>query len=78
MNYTIELDELNEYNIGALIYLLELQTAYAGELLNINAYNQPGVEGGKDATYALFGRKGYEDKAKEMQSAPADEAKYII
>ncbi len=78
MNYTIEMDEVNECNIGALIELLQLQTAYAGELLNIDAYNQPGVEGGKDATYALFGRVGYEDKTAEMEKAPADDCKYII
>ena len=78
MNYTIEMDEINECNIGALIELLQLQTAYAGELLNIDAYNQPGVEGGKDATYALFGRVGYEDKAAEMEKAPADDNNYII
>lgn len=78
MNYTIEMDEVNECNIGALIELLQLQTAYAGELLNLDAYNQPGVEGGKDATYALFGRVGYEDKAAEMEKAPADDCKYII
>lgn len=78
MNYTISMDAINEYNIGALIYLLQMQTAYAGELLNVNAYNQPGVEGGKDATYALFGRKGYEDKAKEMEEAPHDSPLYIV
>lgn len=78
MNYTIEMDEINEYNVGSLIALLELQTAYMGELLNVDAYNQPGVEGGKDATYALFGRKGYEDKAKEMQAAPSDSPLYIV
>lgn len=78
MNYTIEMDEVNEYNVGSLIALLQLQTAYMGELLNIDAYNQPGVEGGKDATYALFGRKGYEDKAKEMKDAPGDSPRYIV
>lgn len=78
MNYTIVLDQVDEYNIGALIYLFQMQTAYAGELLNINTYNQPGVEGGKNATYALFGRKGYEDKADEMARAPKDDPNYVI
>ena len=78
MNYTVSMDKVNEYNIGALIYLLQMQTAYAGALLNINAYDQPGVEGGKNATYALFGRKGYEDKAREMAHAPKDSKKYIV
>lgn len=78
MNYTIVMDKVDEYNIGSLIYLLQMQTAYAGALLNIDAYNQPGVEGGKNATYALFGRKGYEDKAAEMANAFKDNGKYII
>lgn len=77
-NYTISMDAVNEYNIGALLYLMQLQTAYAGAMFKIDAYNQPGVEGGKNATYALFGRKGYEAKAAEMRSAKADLPKYII
>ena len=77
-NYTIHLDTVDEYHIGALLYLMQLQTAYAGAMLNIDAYNQPGVEGGKNATYALFGRKGYEAKAAEIRSAKPDDDKYII
>ena len=77
-NYTISMDVVNEYNIGALLYLMQLQTAYAGAMFNIDAYNQPGVEGGKNATYALFGRKGYEAKAEEMRNAKADLTQYII
>lgn len=77
-NYTISMDCVNEYNVGALLYLFQLQTAYAGAMLNVDAYNQPGVEGGKNATYALFGRKGYEEKAKEMKGAKADDQQYVI
>lgn len=77
-NYTIHLDTIDEYHIGALLYLMELQTAYAGAMFDIDVYNQPGVEGGKNATYALFGRKGYEDKAEEIKSAKPDNEKYII
>ena len=77
-NYTICLEKVDEYHVGALLYLMQLQTAYAGAMLNIDAYNQPGVEGGKNATYALFGRKGYEDKAAEIRAAKPDDDKYII
>lgn len=77
-NYTIALDEVDAYHIGALLYLFEMQTAYEGAMLNINAYDQPGVEGGKNAAYALFGRKGYEAKAREIRSAQPDSDKYII
>lgn len=77
-NYTIVLDKVDEFNLGALLYLFQMQTAYCGAMLNINTYDQPGVEEGKNATYALFGRKGYEQKAKELAEAVADSDKYII
>lgn len=77
-NFTIYLDNVDEYHIGALLYLMQLQTAYIGAMLNINAYNQPGVEGGKNATYALFGRKGYEAKAEEIRASKTVDEKYVI
>lgn len=46
---------------------LEYQTAFAGELFGINAYDQPGVEVGKKMTYGIMGRKGYEDFAKAVK-----------
>lgn len=64
---TITLPEVNGYHIGQLLYMLEVQTAIAGALYNINAFNQPGVEQAKNYTYALMGRAGYEDSAKTLQ-----------
>ena len=60
LNHTIYLPEVNAFTVGELLFLFEMETAYCGELLNINTFNQPGVEGGKNATYALLGRKGYD------------------
>ena len=77
-NYTIWLPEVNEFTLGELMYLFELQTAYAGAMFNIDTFNQPGVEAGKQATYALLGKKGYEAKREELDSAPAAEEKYIV
>ena len=45
------------------------QTAVVGELLGINAFDQPGVELGKVLTYALMGRPGYEKLAAELEAA---------
>ena len=78
MNKTIILPEVNAFTLGQLICLLELQTAFAGELLSINAFDQPGVEEGKNATYALLGRPGYDDKRRELISAGEKTARYII
>ena len=58
-NFTIMVPEVNAFTVGQLLYLFEMETAFAGAMLNIDTFNQPGVEGGKNATYALFGRKGY-------------------
>ena len=51
--------------------MLEVQTAIAGALYNINAFNQPGVEQAKNYTYALMGRAWYEDSAKTLQTKMA-------
>lgn len=63
----IILPTLNAYNVGQLLLLLEWETAYMGELLNINAFDQPGVEEGKNGTYALMGRKGYEARKHDIE-----------
>ena len=63
---TITIDKINGYNLGQLLYMFEVQTAIAGELYNIDAFNQPGVEQAKNYTYALMGRAGYEDSANTL------------
>jgi glucose-6-phosphate isomerase len=78
MNMTITLPKVTACTLGQLLYFFEVATAYAGELLNIDAFDQPGVEEGKNATYAMFGRPGYEEKKAELDAAPAKDKKYII
>ena len=78
MNMTLTLPKVTAQTLGQLLYFFEVATAYAGELLNIDAFDQPGVEEGKNATYAMFGRPGYEAKKAELDAAPAKDAKYII
>ena len=63
---TITLPRVDAYSMGALLYMLEMATAIAGELYDVNAFDQPGVEMGKHATYALMGRPGYEALAREI------------
>lgn len=75
---TIIIPEVNEYYIGQMIFLLEVSTAMAGELFNINAFDQPGVEESKNFTYALLGRKGYEAKKEEFSKLYNKSDKYIL
>lgn len=58
-NLTISLPAVTPTSVGEFIFMLELSTAYAGELFDVNAFDQPGVEQGKILTYALMGREGF-------------------
>ena len=77
-NCAIRLPRVDEETVGALLYLLEMQTAYAGELYNINAFDQPGVELGKNFIYGLMGRKGFEAKRREVEQAGKANAKWVV
>ena len=68
---TITIPKINGYYVAQLLYMLEVQTAIAGELYNIDTFNQPGVEQAKNYTYALMGRSGYEDSAIQLQTKMA-------
>jgi glucose-6-phosphate isomerase len=63
---TITLPRVDAKSVGAFIYMLEMATAVAGELYDIDAFDQPGVELSKRATYALMGREGYSSLAREI------------
>lgn len=78
LNHAILLPEVNAFTVGQLLFLFELATAFAGELLNINAFDQPGVEEGKKATYALLGKAGYDEKREELAAIAEKNERYII
>lgn len=59
-NMTLSVDRLDAERLGRLIMLFELATVYAAGLYGVDALVQPGVELGKDLTYGLLGRGGYE------------------
>jgi glucose-6-phosphate isomerase len=77
-NATHILPEVNPFTIGQLLYMLQMQTAIAALLFAVDAYDQPGVEAGKAATYALLGRPGYEEQAIAMRTAQAARPRHVI
>ncbi len=77
-NCTHFLPEVNAFTVGQFLYMLEMQTAIAALFFAVNAFDQPGVEAGKVATYALLGRPGYEERAIEMRSAQAARPRHVI
>ena len=78
MSNSITMPEVNAFTVGELLCLFEIETAFAGELLNINTFDQPGVEEGKNATYALLGKPGYDEKRAELDARPERLGRYII
>jgi glucose-6-phosphate isomerase len=67
-NCCYTLDRVDAVHLGAFFQLLEFQTAFMGELLNINAFDQEGVELGKKFTFELMGRKGFETYQQQFNS----------
>ena len=55
------LPKVDEFHLGMFFQLLEFQTAFAAELLGVDAFDQPGVELAKQLTHSMMGRKGFEE-----------------
>ncbi len=68
-NMTIEIPKRNAYNLGQIYYMMERSVAISGYLMGHNPFVQPGVEAYKKAMFALIGKPGFEEKAKEMREA---------
>lgn len=77
-NMTLTLPEVSPQAVGQLLYLLEVQTLHAGGLYGVDPLDQPGVEAGKVATYALMGRKGYEQQRAEILREIARDERYLL
>lgn len=65
-NLVIELDEMNEYTYGELVYFFEKACGISGHLLGVNPFDQPGVEAYKKNMFALLGKPGYESEKKAI------------
>lgn len=64
---TISLPELNEYYIGQLVYFFELACAVSGYILDVNPFDQPGVEAYKKNMFALLNKPGFEEEGKKLR-----------
>ena len=67
-NMRVVVDRLDEYNLGQLIYFFEKACGISGLLLQVNPFNQPGVEAYKKNMFALLGKPGYEKETEAIQN----------
>ena len=77
-NMTLSLERVDAWHVGGLLMFLEMATAYAGRLYGVNAFDQPGVELGKQFTYAMLGRTDAEEARKEWSLLPAPDPARVI
>jgi len=83
---TVIFDRVSPYTVGQFIYLYEVTTSLMGALLKIDTYNQPAVELGKEATFALMGKEGccdfvkmsYKEFAKNIVAATQIDEDYLV
>jgi glucose-6-phosphate isomerase len=75
---TIRFPCVNEETVGQFIMLWEAATSIMGGLLNVNPYDQPAVQLGKDYTYALMGKPGHEKQARQFEKRAAKPGKYVV
>ena len=67
MALALSVPQLNAFTLGQLFYLFEAATVFAGALHRVNSADQPAAEEGRRLTFGLAGRKGWEDRAAEVQ-----------
>ena len=77
-NLTIHVDKPDAHHLGALFMFLEIATIYTGELYGINPLDQPGVELGKQFTYAMLGRADAEQARREWNMLPKPDARFTV
>lgn len=75
---TLRFPRVTAETVGQFVMLWEAATSIAGYLLNINPYDQPAVQLGKDFTFALMGRRGYESQAKQFEKFSSRRGKNLV
>ena len=66
-NLVLEVEEMNAYNLGYLLYFFMFACGVSGYMLGVNPFNQPGVEDYKKNMFALLGKPGYEKLSEELK-----------
>jgi glucose-6-phosphate isomerase len=73
-NASIHFETITAHSVGQYIFMMELAVALMGEFYDVDAFDQPGVEAGKLAAYALMGRAGFEEERARIEAAQGGES----
>ncbi len=77
-NMKLHLDRVDAWHLGALFMFLESATIHAGMLYGVDSLNQPGVELGKNFTYAMLGRPGSDEARRELALLPKPNPERVV
>jgi glucose-6-phosphate isomerase len=75
---TVLFPRITPHTVGQFLYLYECAVSYMGGLLEINPYDQPAVQLGKDATYALMGKAGFDTLSRAIQPVARRDRKFML
>jgi glucose-6-phosphate isomerase len=64
---TVNIPDINEFYVGQMIYFFEMACALSGYILDVNPFDQPGVEAYKKNMFALLKKPGFEDEARQIK-----------
>ena len=78
MNMTIEVPRVDARSLGGLMMLLQIATVYAGSFYGVDPMDQPGVELGKQLTYGIMGRPGFEERRMEWEARAAKDEAFVV
>ena len=67
-NIIVDLDGRDAHSLGQMIYFFEFACGLSGYLLEVNPFDQPGVEAYKKNMFALLGKPGYEARKAELEA----------
>lgn len=75
---TVTFPKISPSTVGQFIYLYECAVSFMGGLYDINTYDQPAVQLGKDATYALMGKAGFDDLKTSINAVAKRDTNYLV
>ncbi|MDP6518804.1 MAG: glucose-6-phosphate isomerase [Planctomycetota bacterium] len=76
-NMTVSFPRVDAHTIGQYLYMMELAVAVMGEHYGVDAFDQPGVEAGKVAAYALMGREGFAEEKTRIEAGMPTERRTL-
>jgi glucose-6-phosphate isomerase len=78
MSMALEVPAVDARSLGGLLMLLQVATVYAGHFYGVDPLDQPGVELGKELTYGIMGREGFDARRQAWERRPEKDERWVV